>query len=128
MAMSTGAKVAIGCGAVVVIAGAIGAAAVVGGAIWVKGKADTFVARAQKMEKLKEQAQANPFTLPGDGAMSEDRLVAYIAVRKGQVEYLLAHQDEIEKLHADTKDPKKSPSLGDVTSSVSILAGIEETL
>jgi len=87
--MGTGAKVAIGCGCVVLL----GAAAVVGvlgvGAWWAKGKLeqasaglDKITAMTAEIERYEKQANANAYTPPADGVIAEPRLLKFLETRK----------------------------------------------
>jgi hypothetical protein len=87
--MGTGAKIAIGCGCVVLL----GAAAVVGvlgvGAWWAKGKIeqasvgiDKMTAASEEIERFERQANANPYTPPADGVVPEARFLRFMDARK----------------------------------------------
>jgi hypothetical protein len=101
MALSKGAKIALGCGlAAVLAAGAV--VVVVGGLAWwgigkAKQATEGFVADQEGVEKDLEKANANPFTPPPDGVVQEDRLVKFLAVRRRvHDEVYLKHKDMIE--------------------------------
>ena len=87
--MGTGAKIAIGCGCVVLL----GAAAVIGvlgvGAWWAKGKIeeasvglDKMTAVSEEIERFEKQADANPYTPPADGVIPEVRFLKFMDTRK----------------------------------------------
>ena len=87
--MGTGAKIAIGCGCVVLLA----AAAVVGvlgvGAWWAKGKIDEasgglakMTAVTEEIERFEKQANANAYTPPADGVIPEGRFLKFMDARK----------------------------------------------
>ena len=87
--MGTGAKIAIGCGCVVLL----GAAAVVGvlgvGAWWAKGKIqeasvglDKMTAVTEEIERFEKQANANAYTPPADGVIPEARFLKFMDTRK----------------------------------------------
>ena len=89
MAMGTGAKIAIGCGCIVLL----GAAAVVGvvgmGAWWAKDKLteatgglDKIAAKADEIDRWEKQANANPYARPTDGVIPEVRFVKFLETRK----------------------------------------------
>jgi hypothetical protein len=108
MPMSKGAKIAIGC--VVAFVGVVFVtAAVMFGAVWwgankVKEAAKDFVGEQEKIQKLQEQANANPFTPPDDRVVAEDRLVRFLNVRKKIYRVYEAHQAEFEVLKG--KEPQ----------------------
>ena len=86
MALSKGAKIAIGCGVAAVLAAGAAVIAVMGVAWWGMGKAKEvagqFEADQKGVEEALAKANANPFTTPADGVVQEDRLVRFLAVRK----------------------------------------------
>jgi hypothetical protein len=86
MAMSTGAKIAIGCGVALVAAGIAVSVLVVGGAYWAKGKieetAGEFKAEVERIDALQKKVDAYPYTPPSDGVIEEQRLLKFLNVRK----------------------------------------------
>jgi hypothetical protein len=117
MAMSTGAKVAIGCGLAVVAVGGVLVVGLGAGAYWLKGKVEKsgadFTAVTSEIEKHRRQANANRFTAPADGAIEEARLVKFLDVRKQVYEVYEKHRPELESLDARTKGNQK-PGFGDI--------------
>jgi hypothetical protein len=100
MALSTGAKIGIGCVvAFVVIAGGI-AIAIFGAAWWGINKAkqatEELVGDQQRAEEALRRANANEFTPPADGVIAEDRLIRFLAVRQGMYGVYVKHQPMIE--------------------------------
>ncbi|HEX6738731.1 MAG TPA: hypothetical protein VF310_10680 [Vicinamibacteria bacterium] len=112
MALSTGAKIAIGCGAAVVLTG-VGAIVLLVGATWwgaheAKKAFQGIEAQQKGTEAALEKANANAFTLPDDGLVQEDRLVRFLAVRKAIHDNVyLKHKDMIEA-QAKKKEPDLS--------------------
>jgi len=86
MALSKGAKIALGCGVAALLAAGAAVVVVGGLAYWGIGKAkeatEGFVAEQEGVEKDLAKANANPFTEPADGVVQEDRLVKFLAVRR----------------------------------------------
>jgi hypothetical protein len=87
--MGTGAKIAIGCGCILLL----GAAAVVGvvgmGAFWAKGKIteatgglEKIAAKTEEIEGWEEKANANAYTPPADGIIPEARFLKFLDTRK----------------------------------------------
>ena len=111
--MTTGAKIAIGCGIAVVVVGIAAVVTIGMGAYWIKGKveqtAGDLTKRSQEMETYQKQANANPFTRPADGVIQEPRLLKFLEVRKGVHAVYEMHRAEFEGM----KD-KKEASLSDV--------------
>jgi hypothetical protein len=101
MALSKGAKIALGCGLAAVLAAGAAVIVVGGLAWWGIGKAkqatEGMVAEQEAAEKDLQKANANPFTPPEDGVVREDRLMKFLAVRKRvHDEVYLKHKDMIE--------------------------------
>jgi hypothetical protein len=113
MALSKGAKIALGCGLAAVLAAGAAVVVVGGLAWWGIGKAKQATAGLEQMaadqevaEKDLQKANANPFTPPEDGVVQEDRLVKFLAVRKKvHDEVYLQHKDMIEaQAHKEKAD------------------------
>jgi hypothetical protein len=101
MALSKGAKIALGCGLAAVLAAGAAVVVVGGLAWWGIGKAkeatEGMVAEQEAAEKDLRKANAHPFTAPADGVVQEDRLVKFLAVRKRiHDDVYLKHKDTIE--------------------------------
>lgn len=114
--MNTGAKIAIGCGVVVVVVGLVVVGGVVGLGMWGKSKLDTFTGEQKKIEDLQKKANANAFTPPADGSITEPRLVKFLEVRKRIFAVYQAHQAELEAMKN-----RKDASVGDAMKGVGIL-------
>lgn len=86
MALSKGAKIALGCALAVVLAGGAAIVMLGGLAWWGMGKAkqvaEDLEAGQKGVDEALAKANANPFTPPEDGVVQEDRLVRFLAVRK----------------------------------------------
>ena len=113
MAMSTGGKIALGCGIAAVL-GMIAMVVTIGfGAFWLKGKAEEmtgglegFTQKAEEIQEWESKANANPFRAPADGTIAEDRLLKFLDVRKEVFGVYGQHEAEIESFAARTKDEK----------------------
>lgn len=108
--MKTIAKVAIGCGIAVVVAGIVAVVALGGAAWWLKGKTESMLGEQQKIEALQKKADQNPFTPPADGVLQEPRLVKFLEVRKRVYAVYETRKAEIEAM-----GQKKQADFGDVT-------------
>jgi len=82
--MKTGAKIAIGCLAALVVACLVSALALIFAGAWVKQKAGDFIGGAfevgvesQALERLNRE---HAFSAPADGAVREGRLLAYLEI------------------------------------------------
>jgi hypothetical protein len=82
--MSTGAKVAIGCGIVALLAIVGVVVAIVAGGMFVSRKANEFTGGLEAQQEASETVQAlereHPFTPPSDGIVGSDRAETFFAV------------------------------------------------
>ena len=107
--MGTAGKIAIGCGIAVLVAGLVAVVALGGLAYWAKGKAEEFTSEQSRIEELHRKANANTFTAPADGTITEDRLLKFLDVRKRVFGVYEKHKDEL-----DAMSKKKQGDFGDV--------------
>jgi hypothetical protein len=114
--LTTGAKVAIGCGIAVVVAGLVVGTAVFGGLWWAKGKVDQLAGNEKRIEELKKKADAVPFHRPADGVLREDRLQKFLEIRKRVYAVYETNKDVIEAM-----GKKKQGDLSDVTRGIGIV-------
>jgi hypothetical protein len=113
MSMSTGQKIALGCGCAVLVVGGAAVAFLGVGAYWAKGKLkqaggtlERFSAKAEEISKWETQANANPFTPPADGVIQEAQLRRFLDVRKDIYAVYEQHKPEFESLAQRTKGQK----------------------
>jgi hypothetical protein len=119
MGMSTGAKVAIGCGIVAVV-GMVVVVAVIGvGAWWAKGKVEEMgvnleemTAKSEEIHSWQEEANASPYTPPANGVIPEARLVKFLEVRKAVYAVYERHRAEFERLSKQAEKQDLSLSEG----------------
>ncbi len=130
MSMSTGQKIALGCGCVVLLAGAAIVAFVGVGTYWAKGKLkeaggrlEKFTAKTEEIEKWEKQANANPFTPPADGVIQEAQLRKFLDVRKDVYAVYEEHKPQFDALGERTKD-KKTLSLSETIEAGSQIASL----
>jgi hypothetical protein len=76
------------------------------GLLWVTDKAvdltgsfEGFASRGDDIEAWTEKANAHPYVPPEDGVLSEQRLEAYLAVRREVHEVYQRHRADLEELH-----------------------------
>jgi hypothetical protein len=121
--MSTGAKVAIGCAVAAVFAGIVLVVAVGGAAWWLKGKAEqvtgNIVQKSNEIEAYEKKANANPFTEPADGVLSEPRFLKFMEARKAIYGVYERHQADFEAM----KD-KKEADFSDLTKFAGLVTDI----
>ncbi|HUL79324.1 MAG TPA: hypothetical protein VL691_18815 [Vicinamibacteria bacterium] len=119
MAMGTGAKVALGCGCLVLL----GAAAVVGvvgtGAWWAKGKLseaagslERVAAKTKEIDRWEKKANANLYTAPTDGVIPEARFLKFLETRKRVYAVYGRYEADLKDLQkkSETAGDKLSPS------------------
>lgn len=127
--MGTGAKIAIGCGCVVLL----GAAAVIGvlgaGAWWAKGKIqeasvglDKMTAVTEEIERYEKQANANAYTAPADGVIPEARFLKFMDTRKQVYAVYERHETELRELQKKAERPDDKLTLTELWSAGGSLA------
>jgi len=114
--VTTGVKIAIGCGVALILGIMAVAVAVFSGAYWLKGKAEQVTGNERRIEQLHEKANAAPFDRPADGVIQEDRLVKFIDIRKRVFTVYEKHRAALEAM-----GQKKQGDWGDVTKGFSVI-------
>jgi hypothetical protein len=125
MAMGTGAKIAIGCGCILLLGGAVVVGVVGMGAWWAKDKLTEaagglgrITAKAEEIERWEKKANANAYTAPADGVIPEARFVKFLETRKrvhavyGRYEGDLRELQEKSKKAGDKLSPSEVWSAG----------------
>jgi len=107
--VGTAGKIAIGCGIALLVAGIVAIVALGGLAWWAKGKAEEFTGEQNRIEELHRKANANPFTRPADGTISEGRLQKFLAARQRVYAVYEKHKEELDEM-----GKKKQGDFGDV--------------
>jgi hypothetical protein len=89
MAMGTGSKIALGCGCIVLLAGAATLGVVGVGAWWAKrkiteatGGLERMTARTDEIDRWERKANANAYTPPADRVIPEARFLKFLETRK----------------------------------------------
>jgi hypothetical protein len=116
MAMSTGAKVAIGCGVALVMAGTAAVVGIVGLGYWGKRKLEGFTANEERIDELKRRANANPFVRPADGVIEEAQLLKFIEVRRRMQPVYERYRTQLED-----QGRNQEPGLGAVTRGLAMI-------
>jgi len=91
------------------VAGIVAVVALGGAVYWAKGKAEELTGEQNRIEELRRKANANRFTPPADGAISEDRLQKFLDVRKRVYAVYEKHKEELDEM-----GKKKQGDFGDV--------------
>ena len=127
--MGTGAKVAIGCGCVVLL-GAAAVVAVLGfGAWWAKGKIeqasaglDRITAVTTEIERYEKQANANAYSPPADGAIPEPRLLKFLETRQQVYAVYERYEAELSQLQKKAESTADKLTLSELWSAGGSLA------
>jgi hypothetical protein len=114
MAMGTGAKIAIGCGCLLLLGGAAVVGVVGWGAWWAKGKIteatggfEKIAAKTEEIDRWERRANANTYTRPKGGVILEPRLLTFLETRKRVYSVYERYEPELHSLQ------KKAESAGD---------------
>ncbi len=122
--MGKGAKIAIGCFAVLLLGAVVLTVGLGFGAYWLKGKAQQYtggIAKgAEELAKYEQEANSHTFERPPDGAFTEDRLLKFLEVRKAVYAVYEAHRSELESAKV-----KKQADLGDIMKFGGLMAEIK---
>ncbi|HJU86756.1 MAG TPA: hypothetical protein VJ788_05255 [Gemmatimonadota bacterium] len=115
--MSTGAKVAIGCGIVALLAIVGVVVAIVAGGIFVSRKADEFTggleAQQEASETVQELEREHPFTPPSDGIVDSDRAETFFAVTDDAWEEMREWVEDMQERGEDIDSGGREAGLGD---------------
>ena len=114
--MTTGVKIAIGCGVALILGIMVVAVAVFSGAYWLKGKTEEFTGNESRIEELQQKANATPFDRPEDGVIREDRLLKFLDIRKRVFAVYEKHRADLEAM-----GQKKQGDWGDVTKGFTVI-------
>jgi hypothetical protein len=114
--LTTGAKIAVGCGVALILGCIVLAVAVGGAAYWAKGKVDDLAGNESRIEELHTKANAVPFDRPEDGVIREDRLVQFLDIRKRVFGVYEKHRATL-----DAMGKKKQGDFGDLTTGLSVI-------
>ncbi len=77
---------------------------------WGKAKVEGLAETERQIEELQRQANANAFTRPADGRLSEDRLLKFLAVRRDVWGVYEKYKPQIEARQGD-----RQPSISDLS-------------
>jgi hypothetical protein len=117
--MTKGAKIALGCGCLVLLAGTAIVAVFGVGAFWakskvaeVKGGLDKISAKTQQIEALEQKVNANSYTARADGVIPEARFLKFLDTRKRVFAVYEPHKAELSALEAKSKGAGE-PSFSD---------------
>ena len=120
MAMGKGAKIALGCGCLVLLAGAAVIGVVGAGAFWAKSKVtemtggiDKIQAKTEEIERWEQKANANAYTAPADGVIAEARFLKFLDTRKQVFAVYQQYEPQFKELQAKSKASGETASFSD---------------
>jgi hypothetical protein len=114
--VTTGVKIAIGCGVAVILGIIVVAVGIGGAAFWAKGKVEEVAGNENRIEELQKEANAAPFDRPADGVIREDRLLKFLDIRKRVFDVYEKHRGTLEAM-----GQKKQGDWGDVSTGFSVI-------
>jgi hypothetical protein len=119
MAMGTGQKVAIGCGCLLLLGAAVVVGVVGVGGWWAKNKISEatgglqkIAAKTEEIDRWEKKANANAYTPPADGVISEARFLKFLDTRKRIFAVYQRYEADLRDLQTKSKTAgeKLSPS------------------
>ncbi|MFN2421615.1 MAG: hypothetical protein ABR527_09610 [Gemmatimonadota bacterium] len=123
--MSTGAKVAIGCGILAVLAIVILVIMTVAGGMFLKKKAGDVTGGLEAQQQASERVQAlerdHPFTAPPDGVVGEDRAETFIAVTDDAWEAMRESMEEVVERGEEIEEEGGAAGFGDAMAGLQAL-------
>jgi hypothetical protein len=123
--MSTGVKIAIGCGVLLVLGVVVFVVLTVIGGMFVKNKAEELTGGLEAQEEATETIQAlereNPFTAPPDGVVSDDLAGKFFAVTDDAWEGMREDMEELGERGEDIEERGGQAGLGDAMAGVEAL-------
>lgn len=114
--MTTGVKIAVGCGVALILGIIVVAVGVGGAAYWAKGKVEEVTGNESHIEELHKKANAAAFERPADGVIREDRLLKFLDIRKRVYAVYEKHHAALEAM-----GNKKQGDWGDVTKGFTVV-------
>ncbi len=116
--MTKGAKIALGCGCVVLLVGVAVVVLFGVGAFWAKsrlqqvtGDLEQLGGKTEQIAVLEKKANANPYSAPADGVIAEARFLKFLEVRKAVFTVYERFRPQIEELKAQQGQPSFSSAL-----------------
>jgi hypothetical protein len=127
--MGTGAKIAIGCGCLVLLCAAVALGVVGWGAWWAKGKIeeasvglDKMTAVTEEIERYEKQANANPYTSPADGVIPEARFLKFMDTRKQVYSVYERYETQLRDVQKKAESQNEKLTLSELWSAGGALA------
>jgi len=127
--MGTGSKIALGCGCLVLLAGAAAVGVVGMGAWWAKrkiteakGGLERMAARTDEIDRWEKKANANAYTPPADRVIPEDRFLKFLETRKRIYSVYERYEAELRQLQQKTEGSRDKLTPSDLWSAGGTLA------
>ena len=114
--MTTGVKIAIGCGVALILGIIVVAVGIGGAAYWAKGKVEGLTGNERRIEELHKKANATPFERPDDGIIREDRLLKFLDIRQRVFGVYEKHRAAL-----DAMGKKEKGDFSDLTTGLSLI-------
>jgi hypothetical protein len=128
--MSTGAKVAIALGIVMVLGMMAMAAVVVMGGLFLRDRASGFMASMEEQEEatqiLEELEREVPFDPPADGVVTDDQAQRFFAATDAAWQEIESWANELRDLN-ERIEARENPSVSDVVTGVQSMARFAES-
>lgn len=129
--MGAGAKIAIGCGCLVLLGTATVLGVVGVGAWWARDKLteaagglERVSAKAEEIERWEKKANAHPYTAPADGVIPEARFLLFLETRKRVHALYGRYQADLKELQRKSEQGGDKLSPADLWSAGGTLAGM----
>jgi hypothetical protein len=123
--MSTGAKVAIGCGILAVLVIVVLVVMTVAGGMFLKDKADDMAGGLEAQQEASERVQAlerdHPFTPPSDGVVAENRAETFVAVTDDAWGAMRESMEEVAERGEDIEQEGGAAGFGDAMAGLQAL-------
>ena len=115
--MGAGTKTLAGCGCLAIVGAAVLVAGLGVGAWWLKDRAydltdglEALVVRNHELETWERKANAHPYERRDDGVVLEERLLAFLDVRRRVQEVYASYESELEALREQAEGRAASPT------------------
>jgi hypothetical protein len=116
--MSTGVKIAIGCGAALVLLVVVLIVAGVAGGLFIKNKAEDFAggmeAQEEASETIRNLEEEHPFTAPSDGVVGDDRAATFFEVTDDAWERMEDDMQDLAERGEEIEESGDEAGFGDV--------------
>lgn len=127
--MGKGAKIALGCGCLVLLLGGVAVGVLGFGAFWATSKVKeatggfaSIAANSEQIEQWEQKASANAYAAPADGVIAEARLLEFLAARKQVFAVYQRYEAQFKELEARSKSSGREVSVSEAMSGLGKVA------